>query len=153
MVSSYSINKFINGYEKTSFTIITWTNLNEFILFVHILWYQMVLYFMQFNLCGYNVITHFIIIQVNVWTFITLRTDTLEHEKFNTWNLWELEVPGIFTICNFHNVKIYTLKGSCQFYLLENCLSGCEVVMVLNFGQLKAHLFIPDKNQWTHYMS
>ncbi len=49
---------FINGYENTSFTIITWTSLNEFIIFVHILWYQMVLYCMQINLCGCIVIKH-----------------------------------------------------------------------------------------------
>ncbi len=61
----------------------------------------------------------------------------VEDAKFATWNFCELEGPGIFATCNCCNWKIYTFRGSCQLFLLEECLSICKVVMVLGLVNWK----------------
>ncbi len=76
---------------------------------------------------------------------------TGEHAKSATSNFQDFEVLGIFTACNFHIVSIYTFMGSCQFFMLQNCLSLLQSCGGLKFGQLKAYLFIQDKNQSTYY--
>ncbi len=54
---------------------------------------------------------------------------TVKHVKFTTWNVHEFEVPCIFTTCDFHVLRTYTFRGSYQSFLLDDCLSGCEVMV------------------------
>ncbi len=39
-------------------------------------------------------------------------------------------------------LRIYTFRGLCHVFLLEDWLSGCEGVTDYIFGQLKAHLLV-----------
>ncbi len=77
---------------------------------------------------------------------------SVEHAKFAASIFHELEIPGIFSTCNYHILRIYTFRESCQFFGIEDCLSeqlqSCDG---LKFDQMKAHLFIQDQNHSTHY--
>ncbi len=54
------------------------------------------------------------------------------HQIFVTSNFSEFEVPG-----NFHILRTYTFRRSCQSLLIDNYLSYCEVMMVWNLVNSK----------------
>ncbi len=54
---------------------------------------------------------------------------------------WRSQAISLHYFSSFDNLHIH---GDHVCFLLEDCLSGCEVV--------KAHLFIEDNNQSMHYL-
>ncbi len=49
---------------------------------------------------------------------IQCNTSTVEHATFTTSNIHGFKVPGLIAICNFHVLRTYTFRGSCQSFLL-----------------------------------
>ncbi len=66
---------------------------------------------------------------------------TVEHLQFAT--LYFQEVAGIFATCNVHDLRIYTLRGSCRFFPFF-CLKIAWAVVMLWWFKVWYTMLVTD---------